>query len=75
MQAINIHEAKTHFSKLIDAAISGKEIIIAKAGKPVVKLIPISKKKSRHFGKLKGKIKINSDFNSPLPDDLLSSFE
>ncbi|MCZ6914268.1 MAG: type II toxin-antitoxin system Phd/YefM family antitoxin [Rickettsia endosymbiont of Ixodes persulcatus] len=75
MQAINIHEAKTHFSKLIDAAISGKEIIIAKAGKPVVKLIPISKNKVRRFGILKGKIKIANDFDAPLPDDILSSFE
>ncbi|MES2142073.1 MAG: type II toxin-antitoxin system Phd/YefM family antitoxin [Pseudomonadota bacterium] len=75
MQTINIHEAKTHFSKLVDAAISGEEIIIAKAGKPVVKLTPISKNKVRRFGVLKGKIKIANDFDAPLPDDILSSFE
>jgi prevent-host-death family protein len=75
MQTINIHEAKTHFSKLIDAAISGEEIIIAKAGTPVVKLIPLSKNKLRRFGILKGKLKIASDFDAPLPDDILSSFE
>ena len=76
MQAINIHDAKTHFSKLIDAVMQGEEIIIAKAGKPAAKLVPIAARKpKRKPGILKGKIKIADDFDAPLPDDVLASFE
>ena len=75
MRIVNIHEAKTHFSKLIDAVIHGNEIMIAMAGKPVAKLGPITKKPPRRFGVLKGKIKIAEDFDSPLPDDFLVEFE
>ncbi len=76
MQTVNIHEAKTHFSKLVDAAIHGEATVIAKSGKPVAKLIPIGTIKLKiKFGVLKGKIKIAKDFDAPLPDDLLSDFE
>lgn len=75
MQIVNIHEAKTHFSKLVDAVIHGKEIIIAMAGKPVAKLGPIDKKPKRRPGLLKGKIKIAEDFDAPLPDDIIRDFE
>lgn len=76
MHTINIHEAKTHFSKLVELAMNGQETIIAKAGKPVAKLVPIFKgKPKRTLGVLKGKIKIANDFDAPLPDDILGSFE
>lgn len=75
MRIVNIHEAKTHFSKLIDAVIHGHEITIAMAGKPIAKLGPISKKRERKFGVLKGKIKIAKDFDAPLSDEILSEFE
>lgn len=76
MQTVNIHEAKTNFSKLIDAVQHGEEIIIARAGKPAAKLVPISAiKPKRKPGSLKGKVKISKDFNAPLPDDLLEQFE
>lgn len=75
MRIVNIYEAKTHFSKLVDAVIHGNEIVIAMAGKPVAKLGPISKKTERRFGVLKGKIKIAKDFDAPLPDELLNEFE
>ncbi len=76
MHIVNIHEAKTHFSKLIELAVNGEETIIAKSGKPVAKLVPIIKEKpKRRFGLLKGKIKIADDFDAPLPDDILDSFE
>lgn len=76
MQTVNIHDAKTHFSKLVDAAMHGEEIIIAKAGKPAAKLVPIEPSKpKRKFGVLKGKIKIAKDFDAPLPKDILDSFE
>lgn len=73
---INIHQAKTNFSKLVEAAIQGDEIIIAKAGKPVAKLVAITPQKpKRSPGLLKGKIKIASDFDAPLPADMLDLFE
>jgi prevent-host-death family protein len=75
MDIVNIHEAKTHFSKLIDSAMNGHETIIAKAGKPVAKLVPIGpEKKKRQFGVLKGKVKISSDFDEPLTD-IINAFE
>lgn len=75
MRVVNIHEAKTHFSKLVDAVIHGKEIVIAMAGKPIAKLCPIGKRNKRRFGRLKGKIKIAKDFDSQLPDDIINAFE
>lgn len=75
MHSINIHEAKTQFSKLVDAASHGKEVIISKSGTPIVKLVAYSTNKPRHFGVLKGKIKIADDFDAPLPEDFLADFE
>ncbi len=76
MTMINIHQAKTHFSKLIDAAMKGEEVIIAKAGKPLAKLVPILlDKPQRKPGALKGKIRISKDFDAPLPSDILDQFE
>jgi prevent-host-death family protein len=75
MRVVNIHEAKTHFSKLVDAVIHGNEIIIAMAGKPVAKLGPIGKLPKRKLGVLKGKIKISKDFDEPLSEEILSDFE
>jgi prevent-host-death family protein len=75
MRMVNIHEAKTHFSKLIDGVTHGHEVMIAMAGKPVARLCPIGQKKKKRFGALKEKIKIASDFDAPLPNDVLDSFE
>ena len=73
---INIHEAKTHLSRIVDEVAAGAEVIIAKAGKPLAKLTPISalvtKKK---LGLLKGKIKVPDDFNASLPEEVLAAFE
>lgn len=67
MKIINILEARNHFSKLINSALLGEEVIIAKAGKPIAKIIPIKKEKPlRKYGLLEGKIKIAQDFDSPL---------
>ena len=76
MQTVNIHEAKTQFSRLVDAAANGEEIIIAKAGKPAARLVPMeSAKTKRRFGGLKGQIRISDDFDAPLPDDVIAAFE
>jgi prevent-host-death family protein len=72
MRIVNIHEAKTHFFKLMDSVLHGSEILITKAGKPVAKLGPIGKKKPIKFGVLKGKIKIAKDFDAPLSDEFLA---
>ncbi|KAE8759309.1 type II toxin-antitoxin system Phd/YefM family antitoxin [Paraburkholderia madseniana] len=76
MQTVNIHEAKTQFSRLVDAAASGEEIVIAKAGKPAARLVPMERAKVvRRFGGLKGKVRIAEDFDAPLPDDVIAAFE
>lgn len=64
MQVFNIHEAKTNLSKLIEKTLNGEEVIIAKAGKPVIKLSTYKEKlKPRKSGLLKGKIWMSDDFN------------
>jgi prevent-host-death family protein len=72
---INIHEAKTHLSRLVEQAAAGKEIVIAKAGKPMAKLVPIvAAVRPKKFGLLKGKFSVPEDFDSPLPKEILAQF-
>ena len=72
-KTINIPEAKTHLSRLVDEAAAGAEIIIAKAGKPMARLAPLSSPaRKKRLGLLKGKIKVSDDFNAPLDDDTLT---
>lgn len=76
MQTVNIHEAKTQFSKLIEAVAQGEEIVIAKAGKPAARLVPVQAAKPvRVPGALKGKMRIADDFDAALPDVLQAAFE
>ncbi|MSR81458.1 MAG: type II toxin-antitoxin system Phd/YefM family antitoxin [Candidatus Latescibacteria bacterium] len=73
---VNIHAAKTHFSQLLDRVSSGEEIVIAKAGKPIARLVPLeSRKHQRRPGSAKGKISMAEDFNAPLPAEVLQVFE
>lgn len=65
---LNLYEAKTQLSALVDEAAAGKEIIIAKNGKPMAKLVPLHKKPLRTPGRLKGKIWMSKDFDAPMPD-------
>ena len=75
MTIVNIHEAKTHFSKLIQQALLGEEIIIAKSGIPLIKLTPYEKPTTkRKGGQLKGILLIQDNFDEPLPDDFLKIF-
>lgn len=72
---INIHDAKTHFSKIINQVLKGEEVIISKSGKPLIKLIPFAEEtKSRKGGQLKGLMQISDDFDAPLPDEILKQF-
>ena len=77
MQTVNIYEAKTQLSKLVDLAESGTDVVIAHAGKPVARLTSLKDKEKRQiaFGSLKGKGWIADDFDAPLPDELLALFE
>ena len=76
MNKVNIHQAKTQFSRLVDMAASGKEIIIAKSGKPVARLVPYAPhRERRRLGQLRGKIKIKKSFDAPLPPRTLDAFE
>ena len=74
--SVNIHEAKTQFSKLIERVLHGEEITIARAGRPVARLVPVEFPPSRRSpGSARGKLKIRRDFDAPLPKTLLQSFE
>ena len=73
---VNIHAAKSQLSRLLDAAVAGEEVIIAKAGKPIARLVPIEQKKERRkLGTLAGQFHVPDDFDDPLPDDILDAFE
>lgn len=76
MLIVNIHEAKTQLSKLVDKASKGEPFIIAKAGKPMVKVVPIdAKKKPQRFDFLKGEIQVPDDFDRMFEDEIARLFE
>lgn len=73
---VNIHEAKTHFSQIVDRAMAGEEVIIAKNGKPILVLQPIGKlQELRKPGLSAGRGFVSEDFDTPLDADILSEFE
>jgi prevent-host-death family protein len=72
---VNIHEAKTHLSRLLQRVAAGEEVTIARAGTPVARLVAVeTKNKVRPLGMDRGRIWIADDFDAPLPDDLLKEF-
>ncbi len=76
MTTVNIHEAKTHFSRILNRVQSGEEIVIAKAGKPIARIVPIMEKvEKRNPGAAKGLIVVKDSFFEPLPDSILQEFE
>ncbi len=75
MSISNMHEAKTHLSQLVEDAMAGKDVVIAKAGKPLVRLVPIRHEAiERKPGKFKGKVRIAEDFDQT-PVELIRAFE
>jgi prevent-host-death family protein len=77
MLTVNIHEAKTHLSKLIAKAANGEPFIIAKAGKPMVKVVPIDTspaKKIRRIGFMEGQIKVPDDFDTMFAKEIEEMF-
>jgi prevent-host-death family protein len=76
MTKVNIHQAKTQFSRLIELAAAGEEVIIAKSGKPVARLVSYTPKGAmRRPGSMRGKIRIKKNFDEPLPKEWLGAFE
>jgi prevent-host-death family protein len=71
---VNIHEAKTHLSRLLERVSRGEEIVIAKAGKPIARLVAADRP-SRRLGMDAGRVIVADDFDAPLPEDIVSSFE
>ena len=71
---VNVHEAKTHLSRLLERAHNGEEIILAKAGKPYARLMPLAPSEPRRFGQLAGLV-VDPEFFEPLPEEELAAWE
>lgn len=72
MTTVTMQEAKTHLSQLLDRAADGEEIVIAKSGKPVAKLVALARQERRP-GRLKGRIRLSADFDA-LPEEIAAAF-
>ena len=73
---VNIYEAKTQLSRLVDKAASGEEVVISRNGRPVARLVGYAAhRKSRKLGILKGRVRVGRDFDAPLPRQILDAFE
>lgn len=76
VKAVNVHDAKTHFSSLLARVEKGQEVVIARAGKPVARLVPnAAETKAPVFGADRGAFTVPDDFDSPLPEEILEAFE
>jgi len=76
MQTVNIHEAKTHLSRLLERVAAGEEVVIAKAGRPVARLVAYVQTPNRRLlGRDAGLFEVPEDFDAPLPEEVLAAFE
>jgi len=76
VKAVNVHDAKTHFSKLLARVEKGEEVVIARAGRPVARLLPsASEPAAPVFGADRGAFTVPDDFDAPLSEEILSAFE
>ena len=75
LKTVNVHEAKTHLSKLLERVRAGEEVVIANAGEPIARLIPFARPGKRALGVDAGRGFIAADFDGPLPDDAINDFE
>ena len=76
METVNIYDAKTRLSQLVDKAASGEDVVVSRNGKPLVRITRLDAAKRRiRFGVLKGKLTISDDFDAPLSETTLAAFE
>ncbi len=75
MAVVNVHEAKTHLSRLLAQVEAGEEVIIARNGKPVARLVSVQRRGKRQFGSMKGRIRLDDSFFDPLPEEELAAWE
>lgn len=76
METVNIYDAKTRLSQLVDRAVAGEDVVVSRNGKPLVRITRLEVPKRRIcFGLLAGKVTVPPDFDAPLPDDTLATFE
>lgn len=76
MDTVNVYDAKTHLSQLLDKAASGEDVVVCRNGKPVARITRLeNSKRPIKFGVLKGKLRVADDFDAPLPDHILAEFE
>jgi len=75
MIEVGVHEAKTHLSRLLQRVAAGEEIVIARGGKPVARLVPVQGPRSRELGRDRGLFEVPGDFDAPLPAEVLVDFE
>ena len=76
IRQVNTHEAKTHLSKLLARVEAGEEIVVARAGRPIARIVPVGRRlRRRKSGFLKGLVSIRGDFNEPLPPHVEAEFQ
>jgi prevent-host-death family protein len=76
MKSVNIYDAKTRLSELVDAAAAGEDVVVCRNGRPVARITQLEPtKRVIKWGVLKGKIRVSADFDAPLPDEVLAGFE
>ncbi len=75
VKTVNVHEAKTHLSRLLRRVSTGEEIVIAKGGKPIARLVPVDLPRARVLGSDEGRFVVPADFDAPLAPELLADFE
>ncbi|XOB98258.1 type II toxin-antitoxin system Phd/YefM family antitoxin [Deinococcota bacterium DY0809b] len=72
---VNVHAAKTHLSRLLEEVLLGEEVVIARGGRPVARLVPLQETPARRTpGTARGKVRMADDFDAPLPEDLAEAF-
>jgi prevent-host-death family protein len=74
-KSVGVHEAKTHLSRLLAEVTEGAEVIISNRGEPVARLVPIRRETTRVLGSDRGRFEVPDDFDAPLPDGILATFE
>jgi prevent-host-death family protein len=72
---VGVHEAKTHLSRLLRRVAAGEEVVIVRGRTPVARLVPVADRARREFGVDRGRFEVPPDFDTPLPDDVLTAFE